>query len=71
MKETYRQHKLGILEEATNRGVKLRILFSLSTNAYRKHSEVDFRSLDKAMPVMLKRITEKLDSYKNSKDPVG
>lgn len=68
MKETYRQHKLGILEEANKRGLKLRILFSLSANAYRKHSEIDFKSLDKAMPVLLKRVTEKLNSSKSSKE---
>lgn len=68
MKETYRQHKLGILEEANKRGLSLRILFSLSANAYRKQSEIDFKSLDKAMPVLLKRVTEKLNSSKSSKD---
>lgn len=62
MKESYRLHKLPLVEEAKSRGLNLRILFSLSAGAYRKHTEIDFKSLDKAMPVMLSRVTEKIRS---------
>lgn len=60
MKEAYRLHKLTLLEEARTKGLNIRILFSLSAGAYRKHTEIDFKSLDKAMPVMLDRVTEKI-----------
>lgn len=60
MKESYRLHKLPLLEEAGTRELNLRILISLSAGAYRKHTEIDFNSLDKAMPVLLDRVAEKI-----------
>lgn len=62
MKEAYRLHKVSLLQEAKTKGLKLRILFSLSAGAYRKHTEIDFKSLDKAMPILLERVAEKIQS---------
>lgn len=62
MKESYRLHKLSLLEETKSSGLNVRILFSLSAGAYRKHTEIDFKSLDKAMPVLLERVTEMIRS---------
>ncbi len=66
MRENYRLNKFTLLDVIKQEDQHIRILFSLSNNAYKDHSKINFSFLSADMPVLLNKLKNKIVKYQNN-----
>ncbi len=61
LKESYRLNKIVLLNDVSEKQIKLRILFSLSNTGYKQHKDLSFKEISSDMTLMLEKIIVRIN----------